>query len=454
MVLRQAIVIAVSTVGIVLLTRTIGPEAYGVYAAGVGLYMYLFVLSQWGVEVYLIRYEGDLEPQDYHQAFSLLLLLGLAGAGVGLLALPLIERWVRLEGFGPVATALFVGLPVVVPGRVPQARLERALAYGSIASIETAVHIVFYLVALPLAYQGLGSWAPVGGWWAEEIVRFALLFLTSGYRPRLHWDSEKVRAMMRYGLGYSASLSVWQLRLLVNPLVVGRYAGADAVGYVALIIRIVEQLSAGVREVVWRLSIAALARLQGDLARLTRAVTEGMSLQVMALGPVLLAFGMVAPWIVPPLFGSRWLVMLEVFPFIALSYLSNVMFNLHITALYVLRRNSKVVAFNLLNVILFAGSALLLVSRLGVKGYGWAEVIALPSYLLLHIWFVAYVGRPKYTQAGVWFIGFAIPLFSWQLSPWVCVSAILPLMWPATRKQLVDTLREVVMAVQNRTHAP
>ena len=146
--------------------------------------------------------------------------------------------------------------------------------------------------------------------------------------------------------------------------------------------------------------------------------------------------------------------MLEVFPFIALSYLSNVMFNLHITALYVLRRNSKVVAFNLLNVILFAGSALLLVSRLGVKGYGWAEVIALPSYLLLHIWFVAYVGRPKYTQAGVWFIGFAIPLFSWQLSPWVCVSAILPLMWPATRKQLVDTLREVVMAVQNRTHAP
>jgi PST family polysaccharide transporter len=89
--------------------------------------------------------------------------------------------------------------------------------------------------------------------------------------------------MVGYGLGFSASMWVWQLRLLVNSLVVGRYAGADAVGYVALAIRIVDQLSV-LKDIVWRLSIPALAQVQGKLARMVKAISEGASLQIMASG--------------------------------------------------------------------------------------------------------------------------------------------------------------------------
>src|SRR5215213_8041747 len=87
---RQGLGIAISTVGVILLTRMIGPGAYGIYGAAFGFYTYLSILSQWGVEVYLVRREGEPQPQDYHQAFSLLLLLGLAGAGAAILVLPLL----------------------------------------------------------------------------------------------------------------------------------------------------------------------------------------------------------------------------------------------------------------------------------------------------------------------------------------------------------------------------
>src|SRR5215217_7320391 len=184
---RQGLGMAIGTIGVILLTRTIGPGAYGLYGAALGIYTYLLSLSTWGVEVYLIRREGEPQPQDYHQAFSLLLVLGLAGAGVAILALPLLERWVHLEGFGPVATALFAGLPVVLLSRVPLAYLERALDYRSVALIELSAQAAFYLVALPLAYQGLGPWAPIGGWWVQEILRLGMLYRTSRYRPRLYW---------------------------------------------------------------------------------------------------------------------------------------------------------------------------------------------------------------------------------------------------------------------------
>ncbi len=440
---RQGLGMAIGTAGVVLLTRAIGPGSYGLYGAAFGIFTYLAYLSEWGVGVYLIRREAELQPQDYHQAFSLLLLLSLAGAGTTILALPFIERWVGLEGFGWIALVMVAGLPVHLLGQVPLARLERALDYRSVALIELAIQIVFYLVALPLAYRGLGPWAPVGGWWAQELLRFGLLYRMSAYRPRLYWESARARAMVGYGLGFSASTWVWRLRELVNPLVVGRYAGAEVVGYIALTIRILNQLSF-VQTVAWRLSVAALARLQEDRARLVKAATEGMSLQLIVLGPLVVGFGLVAPWIVPLLFGPEWLPVLEVYPFLAVGQLAIAMFMLYSSSLYVLRRNWEVAVFHLVYIILFAGSAFLLVPQLGLSGYGWAEIAALPSYVVLVTWFLVYVGRPKFAHAGVWFAAWTIPLFSWQLGPWAWVSVTLPLLWSPTRRELMQTVAMVL----------
>src|SRR5215217_447906 len=360
LVLRQGLGIVISVVGLILLTRILGPEAYGLWAAAYGIYSYISGLSRWGVDVYLIRRKQEPQPQDYNQAFSLLLLVSLVTSGLAILALPLLDGWVRLEGFGSIGLALFAGLPVALLPLIPSAQLERTLDYRKIALVELSGQTATYVVALPLAYQGLGSWAPVGGLWASQLLTLSLLYWISGYRPRFYWESARVRAMVRYGLGYSASTWIWELHNLVNPLVVSRYAGAEAVGYAALAIRIADQLSF-VKQVAWRLSIAALSRLQRNRERLSKAVTEGMSFQIIAVGPFLTGFGLVAPWILPLFFGPRWLPVLEVYPFIALSYLTNAMFTLHSSALYVLQRNWKVAIFHLVYISLFFGSALLLV---------------------------------------------------------------------------------------------
>jgi PST family polysaccharide transporter len=139
--------------------------------------------------------------------------------------------------------------------------------------------------------------------------------------------------------------------------------------------------------------------------------------------------------------------MLAVYPFVALGYLSGATFHLHSSTLNVLRRNWEVAVADLLHIILFVGSALLLVPRLGFRGYGWAEVAALPAYALLVIWVMVYVGKPRYTQAGVWFAAWAISLFGWQLGPWAWTSAFLPLMWQRTRSELLQTVAMLWRAI-------
>ena len=427
--LRQGLGMFVGFVGVLLLTRTIGPGTYGLYAAALSVYTYLFSLSQLGIGVYLIRHEGEIVPEEYHQAFSLLLLLGIGAGMLGLLALPLVATWTRLESFVPVAATMLIGLPLGLLALPPLAHLERALDYRRVALVELVGQIIYYVITLPLAFMKLGVWAPVIGWWCQQVLTVSLLYKFTGYRPRWHWEPARLRNMISYGLGFSASIWVWQLRMLVNPLIVGRYVGAEAVGFVALTIRLVEYFSF-VKGAAWRLSIAALAKLQGDRVRLTKALTEGIQLQIIALGPLLLGFALIGHWLLPILFGESWLPVIELFPFVAVGCLVNALFNLNSSALYVLRHNWAVTVFHLVHIILFAGAAWLLVARLGVVGYGWAEIAALLSYGVIYLQTMKYVGQPRYQLAWMWTFALSMAFFWQRLGIFAFFPLLGILVWP------------------------
>jgi PST family polysaccharide transporter len=437
---RMVLGLCISLGGLTLLTRAIGPEKFGVYAAALGIYAVLENLTQGGIRAYLVRREGEEREEVYHQAFTLLLLFGAGGTLVVILGLPLVQQWVRMDGFGPVALAVFLGLPVALLAKVPLARLERALDFKRVAMFELVGMLVYYVTALSLAFRGFGVAAPVAGWWAQLLLTLVLASHAARYSPRLYWDRKLARDMVGYGLTFSASTLVFKLRELVNPLVVGRYLGAEAVGYVALAIRFVTALSF-VKDAAWRLSMPTLARLTQERPRLVRAVTQGMQLQLLAQGPLLVGFGWAALWLLPFAFGSEWLPAMEVYPFIALSYLINGLFMLHSSALYALRRNLKVVAFTSTHVALFAGSAFLLVPSFGVLGYGLAEMVALMSYAIIHINFARVVGTPAYLLVGVWGAAATLALFVHELGWWAASGLVLVVLWPRTWRELIGYAR-------------
>ena len=74
------------------------------------------------------------------------------------------------------------------------------------------------------------------------------------------------------------------------------------------------------------------------------------------------------------------------------------MFSLHSSVLYLLGKNMQVTAFHLVHILLFAGSAAVLVPRLGLPGYGWAEMVALSSYAVIHILLARQIGSPTYGE--------------------------------------------------------
>lgn len=433
---RQGMGMVISLVGVLVITRAIGPGQYGLYASAFGLFYYLQNVGQLGIAVYLVRCEEE-EEALYHQAFTLLLLVSLVGIGLSLLGLPLLAGWIGLKGFGAISQILFLSLPIVLLSQVPLAKMERQLAYKEVAWIELVGQLGYFLMALPIAFRGGGAWSLVAGWWVQQASMLVLFFWIAHYQPRLYWQPKLVRQMLGYSVGYSASFWVWQLRALVNPLLVGRFLGAEAVGYVALASRMVELLGF-VKTATYRLSIAALARLQGDRVRLTKAISDGMGLQVLALGPFLAIVSWLGIWFLPLLFGPKWLPAMLVYPFIAASLLANALFNMHSSALYALNRNWEVTVFHIVHIALFTATGWLLIPRLGLIGYGLAEISTIASYGVIHTYLGHDMQTPNYQFAGLLTLSFGLALFPNQLGWWVVLPLAVVLLLPDTQHKLLD----------------
>jgi PST family polysaccharide transporter len=433
----------IGLVGIVALTRLIGPGSYGLYAAAATVLSYLCTLSQWGLELNLVRRPGDILAKVLDQAFTLAIVLGLAGLLAGLAVAPWIEAWTGMAGFALPAQVLSLAVPGVLVAQVPRAVLARRLEFKPLARMEIAGQVGFYLAALPLAAFGSGVWAPVVGWWTQSLVVWTWLFRASGYRPHLAWDYPLAREMLRDGLTFSAANWVWQARSLVNPLMVGRFVGVVGVGYVDLAIRFADNLGFA-KVAASRVALAAMARVQEDKARLRSAARDGARLQVLAIGVLLVAFAWVAAWVVPVVFGDRWLPVLVVYPFVALESLCNSVFNMQVSILFILRRNTDVLVFHsayLLSLVITASAFL---RSHGLVGYGAGMLVALLSYGVPYALVSRRIGRLDMTLAGAWAAAFGCALFVPSFGLGMAVPLLAVMLWQKTWTVIMALVRPIV----------
>jgi len=178
-------------------------------------------------------------------------------------------------------------------------------------------------------------------------------------------------------------MRVWQLRTLVNPLLVGRFAGAEGVAFVALALRIAEALGT-FRLAAGRMAIAALARLQEQRDEFRTLLERALYLQVITLGPLLCLFAVLGPFVLRHIIGVRWTPSLVVYPFIAAGVLVNSVYNLQASALFVVGKQWTVMGSYTTHVLVLGAATVLLLPHFGIAGYGWAELLACSAYFLIH----------------------------------------------------------------------
>jgi O-antigen/teichoic acid export membrane protein len=399
----------ISLANMLVLTWWIGPRAYGLFVTVIGLSGFLASLARTGADTYLVRMERPPDQKLYHLAMTLIGANAIALLAIGVMIIPLLVRWFGNCEFVAPYLASLLTIPLTGLAGPPTAKLERGLEFGKVAGIELAGQFLALIVSILLAWRHMGVWAPVAGLLAWQVWAMAAALHAASVVPRFFFDWQEAKKMLSFGVGYTMSLRAWQLRTLVNPMIVGRLAGPESVAYVGLAIRIAEGLGF-VRIAAGRLAIAALSRLREDSVRMRRALQRALELQVMMLGPLLCGFALAAPIVFSYLIGSRWLSSLTVFPWVAAAILANSVYNLQASAFFVLGEQWTVFRASVFQVFLLALCTWWLLPKFGISGYGCADLIACIAYFDLHATLAKTVSL-SYRRLAAWTFSLSAPLF-------------------------------------------
>src|ERR1700709_1330111 len=193
---RQFVSMGLSLIGLLVITRIIGPAAYGPYVAALGICQYAQNLGQAGIGVYLVRAAGDVTPRTFDVATTLLLISALGLMAVLEASLGLIATWIPMPGLAPLLAVLLVSVVFQTISVGASARLERALDFRNVAMIEMAGQLLYYGAALPLVFMGFGVWSLVTGWCLQQLFLCVACHVAARYWPRLACAINLVRAAL------------------------------------------------------------------------------------------------------------------------------------------------------------------------------------------------------------------------------------------------------------------
>ena len=429
---RQVVSLVIGFGALIVLTRLIGPTAYGIYAAAFSIYQFVYAVATFGVETFLVTTLADLDDETFDTAFILTMGLAAAAVGATLGAIHFLAGWANLEALVPVGTAMLLAVPLHIAVIVPLSRLLRDLSFPKVAAIELVNQVIFQSVTLLLAFRGFSSWAPVWGWWASTLwLVGAFFYAERRWRPRLRFRADQARRMLSFGAGFSVSIWAWQARGFVTPLLVGRFVGAEAVGVVSVVIRLVEALTF-IRVPLGRVSTSYLPKVAHSRALLTQAIERGSQAVIVILVPLSIMFSLSGEHVVSLIFGERWSGIMPLFPFVSAAYLACSLATFQTSLLLVVNRKWTVAGFQLLHLCLMSVALLALLPRFGILGYGLAELLALPAYSVIAWASAAHLETAQLRRLGAWALASLLAVLAPTTNLLLALPLLILLLLPST----------------------
>jgi O-antigen/teichoic acid export membrane protein len=287
----------------VVLARLIPPSAFGVFAVVMIVQELAITLPSEGVGNAIVQ-RRSLDRRHLQTGMVLSLAVGLALA----LVTVVLSLTVARPLFGEeTADLMLLSLPCCLLGAlvvVPLAILRRRLSFARVAVIELVSTSTRLVATLVLAFLGLDASALVLGLLAGGLVTTAIgCVLVPLPLPR--WHRPAARELTAFGGPAALAAVAWSGFRNGDYAIVNAKLGAAQAGLYWRSYQLSVEYQKKVGTILAQMAFPVLARAQGedDMLALRHRMARGLTV---VLFPMLVLFAILAPVLIPWLFGPAW----------------------------------------------------------------------------------------------------------------------------------------------------
>ncbi len=271
----------------------------GVYWAVSEVIGLLGYFSDVGLAAALIQKKKHPKEKEIRTTFTIQQIIVFVLISGSLILTPWLQRQFDFGDHGRgLFYALLFGFFAASLKTIPSVKLERKLAYKKLAFVDLVEQIVFSVLAVALAWQGLGVKSWIIAVSARGVVGVVLIYIFAPWPIGFAFDFQSVKDLFNFGIPYQANslLSVFKDRLM-NIFLWG-ILGSTGMGILGWAQKWSQLPLRFLMDSVIRVTFPAYSRLQNNKERLRKALNKGAFFINFFIFPALAGMGLLMPKVV------------------------------------------------------------------------------------------------------------------------------------------------------------
>jgi PST family polysaccharide transporter len=352
----------VSLAATMVLARLLVPAEFGLVSLAAVVLGIVAIFQDAGVGRSLLAQPGPIEHLIRPGILASAATGALCYLGVLLAAFPL-AAFYHEPRLLPILAILGLSVPLQAMTQVPSAVAARRGAFRLLFVLSVAQVLTYAALSVLLAWLHFGPWALVAGQLGSTVVRSAGLMAWGGVpwrRVRAEGARLDMKLLRSGGVLTAESLLNWGADGLVL-LTLGRVAGVGATGLYNVAFEAARMPMFAVSALSSTLAPTGFAALADRPQELKRVVLKSLRVLAYTYFPVAIGMALLAPWLVPSVWGDRWLGAVPVLAALSLMGLPTPLSHIFAPILLTFRRLRAILAFAAFRFVAYVVMCLLVV---------------------------------------------------------------------------------------------
>ena len=289
----------VATGGFLALSIFLGRPEIGLFIAVNDLVSILGYFSDIGLAASLIQKKEQVTLTDLRTTFTIQQIIVLLLLLLTVTLSPAIFNFYHIGSGGTwlfysLLTAFFLASLKTIPSVI----LERKLQFKELAAVEVVETIIFYSIAVILAWQGKGvlsyAWAVV----FRGIIGTAMIYWLSPWKIGLAVSISSLKSLLSFGLPYQINSLVATVKDRFINIILWKIIGADGVGIIGWAQTWSQKPLRFIMDNVTRVTFPSFSRLQDRPAELRQAIERTLFFITLITFPIVAGLAVFAPQLI------------------------------------------------------------------------------------------------------------------------------------------------------------
>lgn len=202
-----------------------------------------------------------------------------------------------------------IGLTLIINSvfTLQKTRLQKQLEFKKIAICSLSSYILGSIVAVILAYHGVGVWSLVAMQIIYGIVFVSVLWIVTRWHPSLYFSLKALKELFGFG-GFILFANILQETCRnLQGIIIGKNFSATQMGYYSQAYKLDHITSYSIPQVIVQVMYPVYSSLQDNRERLNEVVSMNLRVISFLVFPILGLLILIAEPLIVFLYGEKWL---------------------------------------------------------------------------------------------------------------------------------------------------